>query len=116
MTTLPTNMFIKIIVTAMLKRIPSVLIVPDTAEATPKFLSETELIMAFVFGEENIPKPIPKIKRGTTIQIKGVLAVTKAKGTSPAQVSPIPTDTTIRGSILSDNQPLSGDKAACITG
>jgi hypothetical protein len=46
---------------AMLNIIPVFRIVDTVAEAVPKAFLSTELITTFVFGDENIPKPMPNM-------------------------------------------------------
>ena len=47
---------------------PTMRMVPTTPDATPRCRFSTELIIAFEFGEENRPKPIPIKIRSKTIR------------------------------------------------
>ena len=64
---LPKNTCTERAATAILNIIPVVRIVDTVADASPKKRFSTELIIEFVFGEENIPKPNPKTIKANTI-------------------------------------------------
>lgn len=65
----PKNTCIERAATAMLNIIPLVRIVETVADASPKKRFSTELITEFVFGDENNPKPNPKINKATIIYV-----------------------------------------------
>ena len=101
---------------AMLTICPSRRMVATVPEATPRYLFSTELIIAFIFGDENKAKPKPKkasIKMIVTFDVFGPI---KAKNKSPTTVIDIPTDAIRRGSILTESRPARGEKLAIIMG
>jgi hypothetical protein len=79
---------ISIIAIPMLIICPTILIVPTTPEAIPRERFSTELMIAFEFGDEKSPKPIPIIRRSITIAQIGVAAFIKQRRINPAAVSP----------------------------
>ena len=100
---------VMIMVIPILNICPTDLIVLITAEATPKYLGTTELIIAFELGEENKAKPTPKIIRIRITAIIDVPLDKKAKASSPNKMTAIPAEAKMRGSTLSDSLPAKGE-------
>jgi hypothetical protein len=101
---------------AMLTICPISRMVATVPEAIPRCLLSTELIIAFIFGDENRANPMPRKARIKTIIIFDVSGPIKTKNISPRTVTDIPADAIKRGSILSDSRPASGEKTAIIMG
>ena len=101
---------------AMLTICPSRRMVATVPEAIPRYLFSTELIIAFIFGDENKAKPNPKKASINTIVTFDVSGSIKAKNKSPTTVIDIPADAIRRGSILSESRPARGEKHAIIMG
>ncbi len=100
----------------MLNICPVNLIVPSVPEATPKNLFSTELIIAFVLGEEKKAKPKPSKIKPRIIYDKFELLFIIIKIVSPTAVKAIPVEATNLGSILSDIRPARGENVAMIIG
>lgn len=95
---------------------PTNRIVPKVAEAVPYSGGFTELITAFVLGEENNPNPIPNTTSIARMNIILVLLVKNTNASRPAVVKAMPTEATIDGCILSLNFPAIGDMIVIIIG
>ena len=104
------------IVIPMLNIWPVSLIVLKVAEATPKNRFSTELITAFVLGEEKRPNPRPRTIRLMIIIEFEKEASIKIKGMRPIVLRAIPVVATSLGSTLSDNLPDRGAQIAITRG
>ena len=77
-------------VTPMLSIIPICRMVAKVAEATPRNCLLTELMTAFVLGEEKSAKPKPKMIKPAMMNGSGVSLLNKANPKSPRVVKAIP--------------------------
>lgn len=102
--------------TAMLNIMPLVRIVATVAEARLKYFFSTELIIEFVFGDENMPKPKPKIRSDKIIYARWVSLDIKVSRSRPILEIPMPKEARILGSLLSDILPETDETTAMITG
>ena len=101
---------------AMLTICPSRRMVATVPEAIPRYLFSTELIIAFIFGDENRAKPKPRKARTKTIITFDVFGPRNTKNISPITVINMPADAIRRGSILSESRPARGEKTAITMG
>jgi len=67
-------------------------------------------------GDEKKAKPNPRRAKLATVNPKVVFSFKAANRKSPTAVKAIPTEATIRGSILSESLPAKGEKKACTMG
>ena len=79
--------------------------VPTVADATPRYFLSTELIMAFVLGEENKPKPIPTMARISKRKVGVECSVRKLSKINPPTIIAMPAEARILGSYLSESLP-----------
>ena len=100
----------------ILSIMPTCRIVASVAAATPYVRASTELITAFVLGEEKKAKPKPSTMRLTKMNPMAVFWPKKVSKTSPIVVRDIPAEARICGAILSESLPASGDKIAWTAG
>ncbi len=105
----PTKIEITIIVIPILNDWPASLIVFVVADATPRNFFSTEPMMTFIFGDENIPKPVPRIIAINIIAINGVAGLRKNINASPRTKIAMPKVANLRASIMSDHCPASGE-------
>jgi hypothetical protein len=90
--------------------------VPTVADATPRYFFSTELIIALVLGEENMPKPKPTMARIADRYVIDECSVRKVSMISPPVIIPMPADARILGSYLSESRPEMDATMAIITG
>ena len=102
---LPIKILKRTVAIPILIIIPKLRMVPTEAEAIPKKRFSTELMMAFVLGEEKRAKPKPSKIRQPIMYPSGVFGFKKISRNNPMVVSVIPTVATIRGSIRSESFP-----------
>ena len=95
---------------------PSERMVAFIPDAMPRYRGSTELMIAFVLGDEKSAYPKPSTIKAITIAYNGVAVVKKMKNASPNVVIAIPTVATIRGSMRSDIFPATGEKRVWTTG
>jgi hypothetical protein len=95
---------------------PTDRIVASVAEATPYVFVPTELITAFVLGEEKKAKPKPRMRRLNIMNPIAVFWAKKASKISPIVVKAIPEEARICGVILSESLPARGEKIAWTAG
>ena len=85
-------------------------------EARPRWRFSTELMMAFILGEENRANPHPRKIRLHTIKKTGEEGLRKDNASSPAQVMDMPVVAKILGSTRSESRPANGDPRAIMMG
>ena len=100
----------------ILSIMPICRIVASVAEATPYVFISTELITAFVLGEEKKAKPKPRMIRLTKMNPIAVFWPKKVSKISPIVVRAIPMEARICGAILSESLPARGEKIAWTAG
>tara|TARA_B110000114_G_C14698501_1_gene240331 strand:- start:5 stop:307 length:303 start_codon:yes stop_codon:yes gene_type:complete len=100
----------------MLVSWPRMRVVETAAEAAPRCFRDTELIMAFTLGDEKRLNPRPVTTSATTILMVSESLLSIASNSSPIAVMLIPADARTRGSVWSDNLPISGEKMAIVSG
>ena len=95
---------------------PITRMVAEIPLAIPAFDGCTELIIVFILGEENNPKPNPINARLPIMKYKWLLAFRKKNKPNPIPQISIPNEANQRGSIRSDNLPATGETTAIIRG
>ena len=88
-----------IVTTAIEMSWPNTRMLPAVADALPAYLSGTELMMEFIFGDENTAKPQPSMIRIEIIIQIGVMFVSKDRKNKEAAIIAIPMVARIRGSM-----------------
>src|SRR5512147_2854467 len=106
----------QVITIAMERSWPTDRTVAFMPEAMPRWHFSTELMIAFVLGEEKNPYPSPRIIRLAMMIQRGVKAVRNMKQARPAVVSIMPAVETIRGSTRSESFPATGEMVIWTTG
>ena len=104
------------LIIARLSDWPKNLMVFNVPEAMPSLLFSTEPMTALVLGDEKrpIPDPMTKSLMATSAGVEARFKVLVHK--SPAHIRAMPDEANTREPILSESQPLSGDRTAMVTG
>ena len=90
--------------------------VPSVADPAPEKRFSTELMTAFVFGEEYRADPKPGSIRPVMMNPGWVSRAMNVNRQKPAAENPVPMEATTLGYILSESLPARGEKTAITTG
>ncbi len=104
------------LIKARLSDCPKNRIVANVPDAIPSRLFSTDPITALVLGEEKSPIPNPMINNLRATSTDEELRLKVLINKSPTHITAIPEDANVRDPILSESQPLTGDKTAIVTG
>ena len=73
-------------------------------------------MIALVFGDENMAKPIPMMRSIATITAALVSGPTNMRPVMPAPLTAMPAEDSLKGEIRSDSLPILGESSAIATG
>jgi hypothetical protein len=104
------------LIKAKLSDCPKNRMVASVPDAIPRWSFSTDPITALVLGDENNPIPNPTINNLAATSADEELRLKVLVNKSPTLITAIPDDANIRDPILSESQPLMGDKIAMLTG
>ena len=105
-----------IVTITILSVCPIDLMVANIEDATPYSALSTHDITALVLGDEKSENPRPVITRAMIITKICVSRPMKININVPAAQNAIPTEDIMKGEILSENIPMTGESTAMIMG